>query len=68
MAPEVVATIVLVIGLASGCRNDVCARKSDCASGLVCSAAGLCVAPAATPDAQIDAAGTAVDANPDGGP
>jgi hypothetical protein len=35
---------VLVLCTLGGCRDDVCARKSDCAHGLTCSAEGLCVA------------------------
>jgi hypothetical protein len=41
---------VLVLCTFGGCRDDVCARKSDCAHGLTCSAEGLCVA---APDAGM---------------
>ena len=41
---------VLVLCTLGGCRDDVCARKSDCAHGLTCSAEGLCVA---APDGGI---------------
>lgn len=41
---------VLVLCTLGGCRDDVCARKSDCAHGLTCSAEGLCVA---TPDGGV---------------
>jgi len=41
---------VLALCAMGGCRNDVCARKSDCAHGLTCSAEGLCVA---APDAGV---------------
>ena len=53
---------VITFGVLAGCRNDVCARKSDCAQGLTCSAQGLCVA---APDAGVS---QAVDAGVDGGP
>jgi hypothetical protein len=50
MATKLFAFVLAVITLCAvgGCRNDVCARKSDCAHGLTCSAEGLCVA---APDA-----------------
>jgi hypothetical protein len=31
--------------LAAGCTPDICARHSDCATGLVCTAAGQCAKP-----------------------
>ena len=67
---------VLVLCALGACRDDVCARKSDCAHGATCSAEGLCVAPpdggvAEGTDAGLD--GTPADAMPadamiDGGP
>ena len=44
--------VCLVALAASGCTPDLCARSSDCASGQVCSVAGLCAIPA---DASTDA-------------
>lgn len=55
---------VLALCAAGGCRNDVCARKSDCAQGLVCSAEGLCVA---APDAGAAEPMTDAGADADGG-
>jgi hypothetical protein len=54
---------VLVLCTLGGCRDDVCARKSDCAHGLTCSAEGLCVvAPdGGVSEPQIDAGSDAVD-------
>ena len=40
-----IAAIVLAIACAAGCTPDLCARNSDCATGLICSAAGECVKP-----------------------
>ena len=65
--------LVLALLLAA-CRDDVCARHSDCGHDQVCSARGVCVAapdggleePAPITDAGIDA-DAAPDA-PDGGP
>ncbi|MEO8842686.1 MAG: hypothetical protein ABI591_13395 [Kofleriaceae bacterium] len=54
---------VIVFGVLAGCRNDVCARKSDCAQGLTCSAEGVCVG---TPDGGVSQ--PSVDAAIDGGP
>jgi hypothetical protein len=49
---------VLALCVLGGCRDDVCARKSDCAHGLTCSAEGLCVAApdGGVSDPMIDAA------------
>ena len=55
---------VLVLGALAGCRNDVCARKSDCAQGLTCSAVGLCVAAPDGGVSETDDAGTTVDGGP----
>lgn len=40
MATKIIALILLAL---AGCDNSVCARKSDCKQGLVCSAQGMCV-------------------------
>jgi hypothetical protein len=62
----------------AGCREDICARNSDCDPGYVCSDEGACVVPDhaaadaattdgptdASPDASVDAA---IDAAGDGG-
>ena len=56
---------VLVLCTLGGCRDDVCARKSDCAHGLTCSAEGLCVAApdggASTTEPMTDAGTDTVD-------
>lgn len=48
------------IAIVAGC-GDLCARNSDCGSGMVCTVAGTCIIP---PDATIDggSGGTTVDA------
>ncbi|HET7499840.1 MAG TPA: hypothetical protein VFK02_02525 [Kofleriaceae bacterium] len=51
MARSALALIALV-SLATGCKPGICARGSDCASGLVCNVSGACVLPPA--DAAID--------------
>ena len=64
----------VALGLATalaGCTPELCVRNSDCAVGLVCSAAGQCVVPpsdagaddgqAAAVDAASDAASDAID-------
>jgi hypothetical protein len=51
--------VALWLALA-GCREDICARNSDCDVGMVCSEQGACVVPSVeTPDAPV------VDAPPD---
>ena len=62
MATKLFAFVLALCALGA-CRNDVCARKSDCAHGLTCSAEGLCVtAPdAGAPEPATDAAGSDVD-------
>ena len=54
---------VLVLCTLGGCRDDVCARKSDCAHGLTCSAEGLCVAApdGGAPEPMTDAGTDIVD-------
>jgi hypothetical protein len=52
----------------TACTPELCARTSDCATGQICTAAGLCAIPAdAAVDGQSDAAGTTglTDATPD---
>jgi hypothetical protein len=71
--------VVLALGLglalgAAGCTPDLCARNSDCATGLVCTAAGLCAKPpvdagenttdGATGSVDAAAADAAVDGQP----
>ncbi len=56
---------VIVFGVLAGCRNDVCARKSDCAHGLTCSAEGLCVG---APDGGSSEPGVDAGITVDGGP
>lgn len=65
---------VIVVVVLAGCREDICARNSDCDPGYVCSDEGECVVPDhAAPDAAIadgppDAPPDApVDAATDGG-
>jgi hypothetical protein len=69
---------VVVASALAGCREDICARNSDCDPGYVCSDEGECVVPdhtaadAATGDGAIDAPpdappDAAVDAASDGG-
>ncbi|CAN5569475.1 hypothetical protein BH11MYX1_BH11MYX1_41980 [soil metagenome] len=41
---SLVLGIVAMSASQPGCNNRLCARKSDCASGLTCSAEGVCVA------------------------
>jgi len=55
---------VLVLCALGGCRDDVCARKSDCAHGLTCSAEGLCVA---APDGGVSEPMTDAGTDIDGG-
>jgi hypothetical protein len=55
---------VLVLCTLGGCRDDVCARKSDCAHGLTCSAEGLCVA---APDGGVSEPTTTDGGTLDGG-
>src|SRR5207237_2175310 len=38
-------SLVALALLAASCTPEVCARTSDCATGLVCTAAGLCRIP-----------------------
>jgi len=41
---------------AAGCTKGICSRSSDCATGLVCTAQGICEVPA---DASTDDGGGA---------
>ncbi|HET9626079.1 MAG TPA: hypothetical protein VFP84_32180 [Kofleriaceae bacterium] len=55
MRSEWITTALMMVGLAvlccigfiltAGCTANVCSRGSDCATGLVCSVDGACVAP-----------------------
>ena len=47
------ALAVALLLAAAGCDPGVCTRRSDCATGFVCSAAGACVSTA--PDGGADA-------------
>ena len=49
------AALALALALAAGCTPDLCVRNSDCAVGLVCSAAAQCVKP------PVDAGETTTD-------
>jgi hypothetical protein len=62
----VAAVIALAVtGLAAGCTPDLCVRNSDCAVGLVCSAAALCVKPPVDAgESTTDGATGTVDAAP----
>ena len=62
MATKLVA-FVITFGVLAGCKNDVCARKSDCPQGLLCSAAGMCVASPDAGSGDTDA-GTTIDGGP----
>jgi hypothetical protein len=57
MATKLFAFVLALCALCAlgGCRDDVCARKSDCAHGLTCSAEGLCVA---APDGGVSGGDT----------
>ncbi|MEO6777341.1 MAG: hypothetical protein ABI467_30715 [Kofleriaceae bacterium] len=54
MATKLFAFVLALVVL-GGCRDDVCARKSDCAHGLTCSAEGTCVA---APDGGLSESAT----------
>jgi hypothetical protein len=67
--------LALALALAAtGCTPDLCARNSDCATGLVCTAAGQCAKPpvdagesttdGATGSVDAAAADAAVDGQP----
>jgi hypothetical protein len=57
MRCELVAAAWLAL---AGCREDICARNSDCDVGMVCGEQGACVVPSPeTPDAWV------ADAPPD---
>jgi len=60
---------VLALCAMGACRSDVCARKSDCAHGLTCSAEGLCVtAPdGGTSEEPVTDAGVDAGSDVDGG-
>ncbi|HEY6034749.1 MAG TPA: hypothetical protein VIV58_10830 [Kofleriaceae bacterium] len=61
MATKLFAFVLALCALGA-CRDDVCARKSDCAHGLTCSAEGLCVAaPDGGGSQPVTDAGTDVD-------
>ena len=59
MATKLIA-LLLVSSFGFGCNDSLCARKSDCASGLTCSAEGLCVAES-DGGSSTDATATTVD-------
>ena len=57
--------IAAIVALAAGCTPDLCARNSDCAVGLVCSAAGQCAKPPVDAgETTTDGATATVDAAP----
>lgn len=54
-----------VLALAAGCTPELCVRNSDCAVGLVCSAAAQCVKPPVDAgETTSDGATSTVDAAP----
>lgn len=61
MRREIIAALVALVAVAlaaiAGCNGDVCARKSDCAAGMVCTEEGVC---------EKSSPKTAVDAGVDG--
>jgi hypothetical protein len=69
------AAIVALVRFAAGCAGGLCARSSDCATGMVCTVSGLCAVPSeagvdgggggATPDAAVETHDAAIDATPD---
>ena len=64
-ATSALAALAVVLGLAAGCTPDLCVRNSDCAIGLVCSAAAQCVKPPVDAgESTTDGATGTVDAAP----
>jgi hypothetical protein len=64
MRSRLVIAVAAIAALAlAGCREDICARNSDCHVGYVCSDEGACVVPDhETPDASVGDATSAIDA------
>jgi hypothetical protein len=60
------SSVLAIALLAAGCTPDICARHSDCATGLICTTAGQCAKPPVDAgDGTTDgSAATAVDAAP----
>jgi hypothetical protein len=56
--------LLAVLSVLTGCDPAPCVRRSDCASGLVCSASGACIAPPSDGSVDQDAgdAPTSTDA------
>lgn len=48
------AAIVALVRFAAGCAGGLCARSSDCATGMVCTVSGLCAVPS---EAGVDGGG-----------
>jgi len=57
--------VAAALALAAGCTPELCVRNSDCAVGLVCSAAAQCVKPPVDAgETTTDGASGTVDAAP----